>query len=258
MIFNRALLLMIGSALGLAAQDAFDVASIKPNAGNDDRVMIQIKPGGWYVATGVTLRQLIGQAYDVRDFQISGGPGWAGSNRFDISAKAEGLPDRVPPDRLRPLLRALIESRFQLKVRKETREMPVYALVVGKAGSKLSQSTETSGPGPMIRRGRGQIVGQQMPMAILAQQLSQQLGRTVIDRTELNGTYDVTLNWSPEPGGGGGVLGGPPPPDAIAAADSNGPTIFTALQEQLGLRLESQKGPVPVLVIESVEKPSEN
>jgi uncharacterized protein (TIGR03435 family) len=219
--------------------------------------MMRIQPGGHYTATGVTLKLLIGQAYDVREFQISGGPSWIGSDRYDINAKAEGLPDRVRPDVMRPLLRNLVEDRFKLKTHTESKEMPVYALVIGKSGSKLKASEGE--PGPSLRMGRGQLTGKKIAMAMLAQQLSQQLGRTVIDKTGLTGDFDFVLEWTPEPGQGGGAFGGPPPPpEALPQADSSGPTLFTAVQEQLGLRLESQKGPVPILIIDSVEKPTEN
>jgi uncharacterized protein (TIGR03435 family) len=245
-------------ALALAvvsqAQQAFEVASIKPNSTGDNRVMIRMQPGGRLTATGVTLRQLISQAYNVRDFQITGGPGWIAAERYDINAKGpDGMPDRVPPEVLRPMLRALVDERFQLKTHAETREMPIYALVVGKAGKLIPAAPESQGP--MMRMGRGQLNGKKVPMAMLAQQISQQLGRAVVDKMELKGDFDFTLEWTPEPGQGPGVH---PPGEPIPAADSSGPTIFTAVQEQLGLRLESQKGPVEIIVIDSVAKPTEN
>ncbi|HYP14083.1 MAG TPA: TIGR03435 family protein, partial [Bryobacteraceae bacterium] len=230
----RRLLLSIALVTSISAQ-TFEVASINPNAAGDNRVMIRMQPGGRFTASGVTLKQLIGQAYNVRDFQISGGPGWMDSERYDINAKAEGLAERVPPEQLRPMLRALLEDRFRLKIRNETKELPIYALVVGKSGARLTPSAADN-PAPMIRMGRGLLNASSMPLTMLAQQLSQQLGRSVIDKTGLTGNYEIKLEWTPEPGQGGGPLAGPPPPDAITAADSNGPTIFTALQEQLGLR----------------------
>jgi uncharacterized protein (TIGR03435 family) len=255
MNMNHWIGLLLWSAASASAQQTFDVASIKPNAANDHRVMIRMMPGGAFSATGVTLKLLIGQAFNIRDFQIVGAPGWAGDLPFDINAKAEGLPDRVPPEQLRPMLQALIKERFQLKFHNEEKEMPVYALVVGKTGAKLTESQV--GERAQMRMGRGQLSGKSIPMPMFAQQVAQQVGRTVLDRTGLKGSYDINLEWTPEPGHGPGG-GPPPPPDAIPAAGGNGPTIFTALQEQLGLRLETQKGPVQMLVIDSVSKPSEN
>lgn len=269
----------------LSAQQTFDVASIKPNADNDDRVMIGLQPGGRFNASGVTLKHLISHAYNIPDHLISGGPGWMDSARFDINAKAEGVSERMSPDELRSRLKALLEERFGLKARIETKNLPVYALVVGKNGHKLTKSapmpeveapgaTPTSRPlppqgvrpagpggmgrGAMIRIGRGTLSAAQMPMAILARSLSQMLSKTVLDKTGLDGAYEVKLEWAPEPGQRDGPFGGPPPPDAVAASDTGGPTIFTALQEQLGLKLESTTGPVETLVVDKVEKPTEN
>lgn len=242
------------SSLGLA-QLKFEVASIKPNAASDNRVMIRMAPGGRFTATGISLRMLIMQAYNVRDFQITNLPGWAASERFDINAKADTDKDRLPPEELRPMLKALIEERFQLKSHTESKEMPVYALVPAKGGAKLTESTETQ---MQIRMGRGQLSGKSVPLSILAEQMSNQLGRKVVDKTGFTAKYDITLEWTPEPGHGGGPGGPPPPPDAVAGAGPTGPSIFTALQEQLGLRLESEKGPVDLLVIDSVAKPTEN
>ena len=128
-------LLLAGSAA--IAQTKFDVASIEPNASNDDRIMIRRMPGGRFVATGITAKELVAQACGVRGFQVQGGPGWLENDRFDINAKAEGLSERVPPEAMQPLLQALLADRFGLKVREESKEMAGYALVVGKSGSKL-------------------------------------------------------------------------------------------------------------------------
>lgn len=193
----------------------------------------------------------------MRDFQITGLPGWAGADRYDIEAKGEGMPDRLPQDKLRPYLKSLVEERFQLKSHIETKEMPVYALVIGKNGSRLKAS---EAQGPRVSMGRGQLKDEGMPPDILVNQLSQQLGRKVIDKTGLKGSFDIDLKWTPEPGQGGGPQGGgsPPPPDANISAGASGPYLFPAVQEQLGLRLESAKGPVEILVVDSVSKPTEN
>jgi len=255
----------------------FEVASIKPNATDDHRVSIQIQPGGGLRATGVSLKFLITFAYDVREFQVSGGPGWMDSDRYDIMAKSEGSADsdssqtefrkmseeqrKTALEQLREKMKALLADRFDLKIHNETKEESVYALVVGKNGSKLKPSDSKNGPGPRLRFGRGELSGQGVSMEMLTKTLANPLGRPVIDKTGLTGNFDFTLQWTPEPGQGGGPFGGgAPPPGAEGPppSDSNSPSIFTAVQEQLGLKLESQKGPVDMLVIDQVKKPSEN
>ncbi|HYL38447.1 MAG TPA: TIGR03435 family protein [Bryobacteraceae bacterium] len=272
---------------GVFAQTAsppltFEVASIKPvTLSGDGRFMvgIQIQPGGGFRATNTSLRMLLTYAYDVRDFQISGGPGWLRSDLFDIMAKSERSADsqNAPADprqmnddqrktlqeQTRQKLQALLVDRFHLKVHRESKEQPVYALLVGKNGPKLQPSEDKSGSGPRgLRMGRGQLTGSVVSLEMLANALSNQVGRPVLDRTGLKGNFDFKLEWTPDPGQGGGPFAGlPPPPPGVNAPpppDPNGPSIFTAIQEQLGLRLESQKGPVDILVIDSVEKPSEN
>jgi uncharacterized protein (TIGR03435 family) len=153
------------------------------------------------------------------------------------------------------MLQDLLADRFHLKLTREAKEMPIFALVLAKSGAKLKEST-VGEDGRRMQTGRGRIEVQGIDMASLANMLSQQLGRTVVDKTGLTGNYDFKLEWTPD-------LGQPQGPKEIGGAetappDSLGPTIFTALQEQLGLKLESTKGPVEILVIERVEKPSEN
>jgi uncharacterized protein (TIGR03435 family) len=262
------------------ANPTFEVASVRPNKTGDGRIMLGLQPGGRFNATNVPLRMLLRQAFNVQEFQIVGGPDWMTSDRFDIVAKApEG---NFTADVMRPMLRSLLTERFKLVVHNETREMPIYALVKarddGRLGPNLSPAAidcaavtrgRRGGPPPappqpgqkmecgfMIGPGRMNAGG--MPMANLAQTLSPQVGRIVIDKTELTGTYDFELTYAPEglgsafPGGGAGPLlnGGPVP------ADPNAPNLFTALQEQLGLKLDSQRGPVDVIVIDSVEQPA--
>ena len=253
----------------------FEVASIKPNSGDDHRIGLQILPGGGLRTTGTPLRFLITFAYDVRDFQVSGGPAWINSERFDIMAKGEGAAATDAPvdprqmtdaqmktasQQLREKLRALLADRFQLTIHHETKEQSVYALVVGKGGSKL-QVSESKANERRMMMGRGRLEGHGVPLDMLTSTLSNQLGRPIIDRTGLAGYFNIKLEWTPDPGQGtGGPFGGPPPPgvEAPPAPDPNGPSIFTAIQEQLGLRLESEKGPVELIVIDHVDKPSEN
>jgi uncharacterized protein (TIGR03435 family) len=249
---------------------AFEVASIKPDipdGSGNFRVAIQPQPGGRLTITNANLRMLIRFAYNCDDSQIAGGPAWMDSERYDIVAKGEG---NATVDQLREMLGTLLADRFDLKFHPETKELPVYALLIGKNGPKLKPSEDqptasSSAPanGPRGNRGvmmtRGGVTTQlngSMSMAQLATGLATSLGRKVIDKTGLQGNYDVKLEWTPQVGegpqvpgvpGGGGDRGASPDPSVAG--------IFTAIQEQLGLRLESQKGPVDTIVIDSAAKP---
>jgi uncharacterized protein (TIGR03435 family) len=256
---------------------AFEVASVKPNKSGDQRVMIQMAPNGRYTATNVALRMLLRQAFDVQEFQIVGGPNWLTTDRFDIVAKP---PDGITgPEQIRPMIRALLVDRFKLIAHNETREMPIYSLVVaradGKLGSKLSPAkvdcdarfaaARRGGPPPsfpapgqpiecgFMMGGTTMNVGG-MPMLELARALSPMVGRIVVDKTGLKGRYDFQMTFAPEGRGFGPGTGGAEPP----AVDPNTPSLFTALQEQLGLKLEAERGPVDVVVIERVEPPTED
>ena len=260
------------------AGPTFEVASVKPNKSGDQRVMMQLPPNGRITATNIPLRMLLRQAFDVQDFQIVGGPNWIASDRFDIVAKA---PDGMTtgPEQIRPMLRALLADRFKLVTHHETREMAIYSLVLaradGKLGPKLSaakvdcearfSAARRGGPPPecpapgqpiecgfMMGGGNMNVGG--MPMLELARALSPMVGRIVIDKTGLKGRYDFQLAFAPEGRGfGPGPAGAEPPP-----ADPNTPSLFTALQEQLGLKLESERGPVDVVIIDRVELPTED
>ena len=219
-------------------------------------MFIRVNPGGDLNLTGASLRNLISYAYNVRPFQISGGPKWIDTERFDIEARV-ATPDAVTPSEPKKVsgeprktgerLKSLLADRFQVMLHAETKEQPVYALVVAKGGFKLQESTEVEN---MIRRiGRGELKGQGVGLNMLVLNLSSELGRRVIDKTGLAGKYSFDLKWTsaaPTPGG------------ASQPADSDGPSIFTAVQEQLGLRLEAEKGPVEILVIDRAERPSKN
>jgi uncharacterized protein (TIGR03435 family) len=257
-------------------EKSFEVATVKPNKTGDGRVMLGMQPGGRFTATNVPFRMLMRQAFDVQEFQIVGGPDWMRSDRFDVVAKApEG--EAFTADSMRPMLRSLLIERFKLAYRNETREMPIYALIKaredGKLGANLKPAaTDCSavtrgrrggGPPPappqpgekiecgfMIGPGRMNVGG--MPMSNLAQALSPMVGRIVVDKTELTGTFDYELMYAPE------ALGGNPPPlinSGPVPIDPNAPTLFTALQEQLGLKLDPQRGPVQVIVVDHVEQP---
>ncbi len=229
----------------------FEVTSIKPAAPGGRGVRVQMAPGGRLNASNITVKFLIQQAYNVKDFQISGGPGWINSERYDLVAKADA---DVGIGQLRPLIEKLLADRFQLTIHRDTKELPVYALVVGKNGPKFKESASDN-PGPQIRMGRGVIDGRSMGMDMLSSQLATSLGRNVVDRTGLKGKYEIKLEWTQEEGQGRGPADGP---EAAPPPDTTGPSLFTALQEQLGLKLESSKGPVEIIVIDRIEKPTEN
>jgi len=258
---------------------SFEVVSIKPADPGDRRTMIRFAPGGRFEANGVTLKLLMRVAYDVQDFQIVGLPSWTDSNRFIVDAKtaeaktANSTPEhpstmtdderKVLEARLHARIRALLADRFNLKAHLETREMPVYALTIAKGGSKLKTAEDAAGGPPRrgLMGGRGQLTGTGATLDLLIHLLSNATGRTVIDRTGLKGAYDFKLEWTPDPGEMG--IMGPPPPgsppgEKEASPAPDGPSLFTALQEQLGLKLEPTKGPVQVVVVDHVEKPSAN
>jgi uncharacterized protein (TIGR03435 family) len=249
------------------------VASIKLNKSADRRAMIMPARGGRFTATNIPLQFLITLAYDVKDFQLFGAPAWLASERYDIEAKAEGDPGF---DAVRPMLQTLLEDRLQFKFHRETKELAVYALVVAKAG-KLHQAEgecgpRPDGPPPPPEPGKmpsppcggffvfpGRLSGQKIAITQLIDSLSRFTGRTVLDKTNLTGKYDIDLQYTPEQGQFQGPPGGAPnglPP--LPPIDPNGPSLFTALQEQLGLKLQSQKGPVEMIVIDHIERPSEN
>ena len=299
LILSRRLVLLVAGSLAVAASSvlgqtsaapggaappdvtadvkvpAFDVVSVKPNKSDSGMVRIMAKPDG-YAASNVSLRMLIQAAYGIREDLVSGAPGWADSARFDIDAKVAGSDvdalKKLSPEQRRLVLQPLLADRFKLKIHTETKQLPVYELVVAKGGSKLKEANpgdtyangikgpDGVGRGGMMRFGPGQLTAQAVPMTSLANMLSQQLHRTVLDKTVLTGKYDIELNWTPDQGSEPmfkGAEGSPQRADA-AAPDSSGPSIFTALQEQLGLRLQSAKGPVETIVIDHVEMPSEN
>jgi uncharacterized protein (TIGR03435 family) len=233
----RLLLLMLPATAFAQTPPSFEVASVKasdPNARSNtygfDRTGVNIRNG--------TLKGVIEMAYDLRDFQILGGPSWIETDRYDILTKlspddAKALPSdflaRV--EQLRIRLRPVLTERFQLKTHFETREQPEYSLVVGKNGSKMKEDGDLSRPGGGISSNCTVMKGDRARMANLSQVLSRQLQRPVLDNTKLTGFYDFEMTYVPE----NGCLD--PGSDSALAL----PSLFTALQEQLGLRLESIK-----------------
>jgi uncharacterized protein (TIGR03435 family) len=282
-IFTLGIFAIVGPIRSIQSQvpsskPTFEVASIKPNTGVGGS-FLGTQPGGRFIATGIPLQMLLREAYRVRDFQILGGPNWVNSDRWDVEGKAaEGsvtpLAGRPDPNRAGPvelMLQSLIENRFQLRFHREMRDLPVYELTIAKGGLKMKLSADQSPvqasgdnrpplPGQLrrgqMRMGRGELEASARPLSDFIFFLSQQLDRALINKTDLKGLYDVKLQWSPGLGGtglAGGLGPGTPPP-----LPTDQPELFTALQEQLGLKLESARGPVEVLIIDSVQKPAEN
>jgi bla regulator protein blaR1 len=259
---RRLMLVMAVGCFGLRGQE-FEAASIKPSAPMGMgmvKVGVQMLPGGRVSMSGVTAKFLIQQAYGVREFQIIGGPDWLGSDRYDITAKPEGA---ATPEQVKVMMQGLLADRFKLQFHRETKELPTYALVVAKGGPKFHESevvpegSDRPKGTRVSMKGRGQFNLERAPVAALANQLGQVLGRSVTDKTELAGNYDFKLEWTPDENSAG-MMRGPGGDGPAPSPDTAGTSIFTALQEQLGLKLESTKGPVEILVIERAEKSSEN
>jgi uncharacterized protein (TIGR03435 family) len=248
---------------------AFEVASIKPDKSGTPMIMFRLTPDGLNVAN-TPLKMLIQQAYGVEENQVIGFPNGLNSERYDIEAKVDSsdvakLHDLDPHQRMR-MLQPVLAERFQLKVHRETRDLPVYELVLGKGGPKFHEAKPGdtypngikgpdghSGPG-LVWIQDGQLTCQAVGTVELTRILSQRLGHNVLDKTGLTGKYDFTMQWPREEGPGSMLDGG----EGGNAAESSGPSIFTVIQEQLGLKLESHKAPVEVLVIDHVEAPSAN
>jgi len=238
---HKILFLLTAMTAGAIAQTpvAFDVTSIKPSASVDDGYSINTPPGGRFVARNITISTLIQVAYDIRLYQLSGGPGWVDSERYDIEAKA-AVSGTLTPGQLQFFCTALLSSRFGLKVHNETKELPQYALVAAKSGLKLKP--DTSGAQlPSVNWGRGYMDVANVSMAVFAKVLSTQLERNVVDFSGATGKFDFKVTWSAE-----------------EAVDSTSPSIFTALQEQYGLKVESRKGPTDTVVIDHIDRPSDN
>jgi uncharacterized protein (TIGR03435 family) len=228
--------------IALAQTPTFEVASIRLHVGAF--MGVGIKPSGPNVAMeAMSLQNLVGYAYDLKPYQILGGPAWVTVDRFDISARAEG-DAALALQQIKQMTQTLLTDRFGLKYHRDTKEMAVYSLVVGKNGPKFKESKPDAERLLVMGSvdGHPRITVTQGDMAQLAGQFSNINGvdRPTIDKTGLTGTYDYQLDWSRgEPG-------------------SDAPVIFTAIQEQLGLKFQPDKAAIEVLVIDGVEKPGEN
>jgi len=258
---------LLGVASGLVAQsprarppfDAFEVATIKPADLDQKGRFIRMQGINRFRAKSVTLNQLISAAYSLTPRAILGGPAWTGSDQYDVLASTPG--DIQPNlDEQMGMLRKLLSDRFQLAFHREPRELPVFALTVAKGGAKLKPSSAPPGTLPyLISTGYSEEKGgihMLLParnatmMQFVAMLQRGVLDRTVVDQTGLSGAYDFDLEWTPDDNQFGG--------DLPRSVESTRPSLFVAMQEQLGLRLEATRGPVQALVIDRVVRPSEN
>jgi bla regulator protein blaR1 len=261
----------------------FEVAAIKPNKSGPGPVRIETNPGGRFNATNVTLKYLVQFAYRLQAFQVVGGPDWLTSDRFDIVAKGDdenGSGSIAEPvegfSRTQLMLQTLLAERFKLIVRIEQKEQPTYSMVLARSDHRLgaslspskvdctveaerrAQSVVKSANGPEvpcgIRMGMGSLAMGGATLSQLARSLSNMLDRTVLDRTGLTGTFDATLKFTPDQS----TPGFAEKAKYIPSIDPNGPSIFTALQEQLGLKLDAAKGQLDLLHIVSADQPTPN
>jgi uncharacterized protein (TIGR03435 family) len=271
------------AAASLAAQEAaFDVASIRPTR-SEQRSEIQPTPFGRFTATNATPRSLILRAYGLVDAQLIGAPAWLNAERFDIDARAPAPPGG--PEALMPHVRALLAERFKLRVRPDTRELPAYALTFGRRDRQLGpqiRPTQTDCTrattltpdevraaardgwppcgmayfvGFSVSAGAGNLVKMRVrrsgiTMPALATALQPTVGRPVVDQTGLAGRFDVEYSYAPQPP--------TPTPGVESPFGPEAPMLFVALEEQLGLKLESRRMSVPVLVVDSIDRPTEN
>jgi uncharacterized protein (TIGR03435 family) len=236
-----------------AADPVFEVAAIKlsrPDTGRGGRVQ-----GGNVSLLRLTLADLLTFVYDVHAHQIIGAPAWTTTEKYDVTAKAEG--DGTPTqEQLKVMLRKLLADRFQLALHKEQRELPVYTLNVAKGGIKISKNDPKNETTGVIPRGPGSVLLNNVTMDDFCRMLQTlALDRPVVNQTGVSGKYDFSLVWTPEQ-----LLNAPPNPNALAPSDRGDalPDLYTAIQQQLGLKIDATKMGIEVLVIDKVEKPSEN
>lgn len=220
----------------------FEVASIRPTAtALKDGSSFRLFDGGRIRLVNEPVMLLIRIAFKLQNVQIAGGPEWVETDRYDIDAKTGG-PEKPKPDELTPMMRNLLEERFQLKFHKETRLISSYALSVAKGGPKVKLTGgEESSSTNTLPDGTSHLIATNTSMAMLASYIGNRLGAMVVDKTGLAGVYDFKLDWAPD-----------------ERPDSTAPSLVTALRDQLGLRLESGKNPIEVLVIDKIERPSAN
>jgi uncharacterized protein (TIGR03435 family) len=253
-------ILAVAAPVAIGLSPAFEAASVRASSAEDRRMYIEPAGGGRFTARNVSLSWLVQFAYDVQWNQITGGPAWMTSARFDVTARAEKAD--VSADQIRRMVGTLLAERFGLKIHSESRELPIYALTTAKSTAKANANLRKLDGCPVLQAygGRpldalplchifdmptgGQLTANGVTMEEFTNELTDLTHRTVRDRTGIAGAYDFHLSWTPD--------------DATPAPDTSLGSIFTALTEQLGLKLVSEKGPVDFWVVDHAEKPSEN
>jgi uncharacterized protein (TIGR03435 family) len=241
--------------MGANASPGVEVSTIKPTKPDEQRFMLVFN-GGHFKTTNVSLSKLLAFSYGVQAKQLIGLPPWAETDKYDIDAKpdTEGTPNK---QQLQAMVQKLIADRFSLKFHQDKRELPVYVLSVAKTGAKLTKSENQGGGLPGFGlRGMGALMVHNSTMSEFVGMMQETvMDRPVIDQTELKGKYDFTLNWTPDDSQFGGMPAKMPPP-----VDNTNPppNLYTAIQEQIGLKLDATKAPADVMVVDHVEKPSEN
>ena len=239
------------------ANPAFEVATIRPSDPAHPEQIITLR-GAEVITTNQTVHALINLAYWIHPKQLTGGPAWTESDKFDVAGKPDA-PGQPNVDQMKTMIQKLLADRFQLKFHYEKRDLPVYAITIAKTGSKLITSQDDPKGIPSWGFGRSPsgttITFRNAPLSQVTAVLQNSMDKPVVDQSGLPGRYDFTVTFTPDPAQAA-LIGGPPPP----AADNPdaAPDLFTAFQQQLGLKLESIKAPVDVMVIDKVEKPSEN
>ena len=253
-----------------APRPAFQVASVKRTTANPTHQMFRPQPGGRVIAENAPLQLLIQNAYGVQAYQVVGGPAWLTTDGYDIEAKPEG---EVGNAEMRLMLQSLLADRFQLAVHRETRERPVYVLAAAKGefhppapkddcATAAPGAPPTPGAFPCGRVGINgaptglEMNGRKAPMAEFVRILAMLVGHPVIDHTGYSSEFDIHLTFTPDESLEG--LPAPPPGAPPMPSDPSRPTLFGALQEQMGLKLSASKGPVEVLVVDRAERPTAN
>jgi uncharacterized protein (TIGR03435 family) len=242
--------LAVGASLAFAQAPGISVVSIKPSDPGTNAMGNRF-PAGRFTLTGYSLMYLIESAYSLKEYQILDAPGWMSSERWTLEGE---LTQPVRLISYMPLLQPVLADRYHLKIRHETRMMPIYSLVVAKGGPKLKPVEEGAKQG--TNYANNMIVDKKYDIRRLASDLTGNLNMPIIDKTGLTGEYDMNLKWSPDPARP--AFGDVRDPADLPAPDPSRPEIFTAIKEQLGLELKAEKGPVDVIVIEHAERPTPN